>query len=457
MPETDIAVIGAGEAGRGLAALAAALGLRVTLFERGPMGGEAPDPEIAQAALRACAARAAAIRDSTRLGIGSGEAQVDWLALRTHLAAADAEAAPDSTEARFEAMGVEVVRAAGRFSAPDAIGAAGREWRFRRAVIATGASPVVPTLEGLESIPYLTAETIHGLETGPEHLVILGGGGFGLEMAQTHARLGARVTLVEEGTRIAEGADPELADGLARVLRRDGVTLMEGHSAARVESRPAGFSLLLAGGKRVEGSHLLLALGRVPRLAGLDLTAAGLPAPAGSLPVDGTLRLAGSRRIWAAGGVIGRSGAGDVAVLARSMLFRAPGTPDAPPPLLAVRTEPALVQIGAPAGGNGAETLRWPLADTARAAAEGIMEGLVKLLVDRKGRLAGAGLLAPGGLEMAGMLALGLGRPLSELAAAPLPHPSLSAAIARAALEQRAPMLTRPAVRWLAGIAKRLP
>ncbi|MFH5925229.1 FAD-dependent oxidoreductase [Roseomonas xinghualingensis] len=456
MPETDIAVIGAGEAGRGLAALATALGLRVTLFERGPMGGEAPDPEIAQAALRACAARAAAMRDGGRLGIGHGEAPVDWLALRTHLAAADAEAAPESTQARFEAMGVEVVRAAARFSAPDAIGAAGREWRFRRAVIATGAAPLVPSLEGLESIPYFTSETIHELESSPEHLVVLGGGGFGLEMAQAHARLGARVTVIA-ASRIAEGADPELVEGLAHSLRRDGVALMEGHGVSRVERRAEGFSLLLEDGSRVEGSHLLLALGRVPRLTGLDLPAAGLPSPDGSLAVDGKLRLEGSRRIWAAGGVIGRPGAGDVAVLTRSMLFRAPGTPDAPPPMLTIRTEPALVQIGATDRTEGAETLRWPLADTARAAAEGILEGLVKLSVDRRGRLAGAGLLAPGGLEMAGMITLALGRPVTELAAAPLPHPTLSAAIARAALDYRAPMVTNPSIRWLAGIAKRLP
>ncbi|HEY8611342.1 MAG TPA: FAD-dependent oxidoreductase, partial [Roseomonas sp.] len=144
MPETDIAVIGAGAAGRGLASLAVALGLRVTLFERGAMGGEAPDPEIVQAALRAAGARTTAARDAARMGVGTGDVPVDWLALRTHLAAADAEAAPDSTQARFEAMGVEVVRAAARFSAPDAIAAAGREWRFRRALVATGAASVVP-------------------------------------------------------------------------------------------------------------------------------------------------------------------------------------------------------------------------------------------------------------------------------------------------------------------------
>ncbi|MBB5693634.1 FAD-dependent oxidoreductase [Muricoccus pecuniae] len=451
MAETDIAVIGAGETGRGLAALAAALGLRVTLFERGAMGGEAPDPEIAAAALRAAGARAAGARGAARMGIGTGEVPVDWLALRTHLAAADADAAPDSTAARFEAMGVEVVRAAARFSAPDAVGAAGREWRFRRALIATGAAPVVPALEGLETVPYLTADTIHELDVRPDHLLVLGGGGFGLEMAQAFARLGARVTLLA-ASRIAPDSDPVLANGLGRALRRDGVNLMEGHEAVRAERREGGVALLLADGTRLEGSHLLLALGRAPRLAGLDLVAAGLT---GSVPeVDGTLRVAGNRRIWAAGGCIGRPGGTDLGTLARSMLFRLPGTPGTPPAVRAIRTEPALVEIGALGGG---ETLRWPLADTTRAAAEGIEEGLVTLSVDRRGGLAGAGLLAPGGLEMAGMLALSVGRPVSELAAAALPQPSLSAAIARAALEHRAPAFGSPAVRWLAGIAKRLP
>ena len=454
MAETDIAVIGAGTAGRGLAALAAALGLRVTLFERGPMGGEAPDPEIVQAALRAAGNRAAMARDAARMGIGTGEAPVDWLALRTHLAAADAEAAPDSTAARFEAMGVEVVRAAAHFSAPDAVSAAGREWRFRRALVATGAAPVVPALDGLEAVPYLTAETIHALEARPEHLVILGGSGFGLEMAQAFARLGARTTVVE-AARIAPDADPVLAEGLARALRRDGVALLEGHRAARVARHEGGVEILLEDGTRLRGSQLLLALGTAPRLAGLDLTLAGLPSA--RLEVDGALRVGGSRRIWAAGGVIGQPGASGLGALARSMLFRVPGTPDAPPPLRAIRTEPALVEIGTAAAEEGRETLRWPLADTARACAEGITEGLVSLSVDRRGRLAGAGLLAPSGLEMAGMLALAIGRPVSELAGVALPHPALSAAIARAALEHRAPTLGNPAIRWLAGIAKRLP
>jgi pyruvate/2-oxoglutarate dehydrogenase complex dihydrolipoamide dehydrogenase (E3) component len=454
MPETDIAVIGAGAAGRGLASLAVALGLRVTLFERGPMGGEAPDPEVAQAALRAAGNRAALLRGAARMGIGTGEATLDWLALRTHLAAADAEAAPDSTAARFEAMGVELVRAAARFSAPDAVAAAGQEWRFRRALIATGAAPVIPALEGLESLPYLTEETVHTLEALPEHLVVLGGGAFGLEMAQAFARLGSRVTVIA-ATRIAPEADPVLAEGLARALRRDGVVVLEGQEPARAERREDGLSLLLADGQRVEGTHLLLALGRAPRVAGLDLVTAGLDGT--GLAVDEALRLRGSRRIWAAGGVIGHAGGSDLGTLARSMLFRTPVPSQAAPALRAIRTEPALVELGGAEGAEGMEILRWPLADTTRAAAEGIEEGLVSLTVDRRGRLAGAGLLAPGGLEMAGMLALGMGRPVAELAGAALPHPTLSAAIARAALEHRAPSLTHPAIRWLAGIAKRLP
>ncbi|TPG59538.1 dihydrolipoamide dehydrogenase [Roseomonas nepalensis] len=440
MAETDIAVIGAGPTGRGIAGLAAALGLGVTLFERGPMAGEAPDPRIAQAALRAAANRCAA-----------GTPVPDWPALRARLAAADADAAPEATPARFEGMGVAVVRAAARFAAPDTVAAGGREWRFRRALVATGSTPLVPALEGLETLPYRTADTIHALEERPSHLVVLGGEGVGLEMAQAFARLGARCTLVAPDG-LAPGADPDLASGLARALRRDGVAVVERVAVARAERRATGLALRLADGREVEGSHLLLALGRVPHLTGLDLAAAGVAAahPA----VDSALRVAGNRRVWAAGGAAGRSGTGDLGVLARTMLFRLPGTPPAPTPLRAIRTEPALVEIGAP--GEGDEILRWPLADTARGAAEGV-EGLVTLRVDRRGRLTAAGLLAPGGLEMAGMLALAVGRPVSALAGAALPYPTLSAAIARAALEHRAPDLARPSVRWLAGIAKRLP
>ncbi|MCR0982483.1 FAD-dependent oxidoreductase [Roseomonas populi] len=453
MPETDIAVIGAGEAGRGIAALARALGLRVTLFERGAMGGEAPDPAITAASLRGLAARAALMRDSQRFGLGEGPVAVDWLALRTHLAAADADAAPDSTPARFEAMGIEMVRGAARFAGPDRVGAAGREWTFRRAVIATGAQPVVAALEGLEVLPYLTEDTLPELEDRPNHLLILGGAPFGLEMAQALARLGARVTLVSP-MPLAPGFDRDMVEGVARALRRDGVNLVEGVEAARAERAADGLALLLADGTRIEGSHILLALGRVPRLAGLDLIAAGIGAE-GPLAVDGGLRVAGNRRVWAAGGAIGRPGAGDVAVLARSMLFRLPTPAAAPEPTRAIRTEPALVQLGNTAG--EAQRLRWPLADTARGAAEDVGEGLVTLFVDGGGRLAGASLLAPGGMEMAGMLAMGLGRPVSELGGAPLPHPALSAGIARAALEHRAPALSNPALRWVAGIAKRLP
>lgn len=440
MAETDIAVIGAGLTGRGLAGLAAALGLKVTLFERGPMGGEAPDPETTQAALRAMANRAACA------GGPPG-----WADVRARLAEADAEAAPDATEARFQGMGVEVVRAAARFAAPDAVAAGGREWRFRRALIATGAVAAVPALEGLETIPYLDEAGLAALDALPSHLLVLGGTAFGLEMAQAFARLGARVTVVE-AARIAPGADPDLAHGLARVLRRDGVGLLEGQAALRVQRRPGGLALFLSDGQQVEGSHLLLAPGRQPQLAGLDLAAAGLSA----VPVvDRALRVQGNRRVWAAGGAVGREGAADLGILARTMLFRIPGTPAEAAPLRSIRTEPALVEIGAP--GDADETLRWPLADTTRAAADGISEGLVKLHVDRRGRLSGAGLLAPGGLEMAGMLSLALRRPVSELAGATLPHPTLSAAIARAALEHRAPALGSATLRWLAGIAKRLP
>jgi pyruvate/2-oxoglutarate dehydrogenase complex dihydrolipoamide dehydrogenase (E3) component len=428
------------------------------------MGGEAPEAAVAHAALLASAARATAVRDSGRFGVQAGEVSVDWAGLRAHLARAAAEMAPDSSQARFEGMGMEVVRATARFAAPDTVAAAGREWRFRRCLLAAGAVPVVPSLQGLEAIPYFTAETIHELEEPPEHLVVLGGSAFGLEMAQAHARLGCRVTVVEPG-RIAPDADAELADGLARVLRREGVSLLEGHTAVQAERAGDGLTLVLSDGRRVEGSHLLLALGRAPRLAGLDLVVGNVVASGQGLSVNAALRSTSNRRVWAAGGILGRAAyaaSHDVALIARNMLFRLSAARSGNALPRAVRTEPALVQVGpsaAEAGEAGQEIqlLRWPLAENARAVAEGIGEGLVKLVADRRGRLLGAGILAPGAVELAGLLGLAIGKPLSALAGLALPDPSFAAAVTRAAAEFQAPLLSSPAVRKVAGIAKRLP
>jgi pyruvate/2-oxoglutarate dehydrogenase complex dihydrolipoamide dehydrogenase (E3) component len=398
-----------------------------------------------------------------------------------------AHIAPNDSAARFRGMGVTVIEARACFTAPDEIEAGGRRLTFRRAVIAAGSSAIIPNLPGLETVPYLTNETLFDLEAPPGHLLILGGGPIGLEMAQAHARLGCQVTVLEAAPRIAIREDAELVEGLRMALARDGVALREGAKVVAVapgdpmlpQSAPAarrGIVLTLEDGTQVEGTHLLLAVGRAPRLAGLDLAAAQVEAGPRGVRTGHDLRSVSNKRVWAVGDIADPEGLGPRAfthvasqhagVLVRSMLFRLPGTKVDYAALPRVTyTDPELAQVGmteeeAVAAGHAELRIhRWPLAENDRAIAEGRPEGLVKLIVSGKGRLLGASILAPHAGEMAGTFGLMIGRrlPLSALAGMVLPYPTLSEAAKRAAGEFYAPKLLSPFTKRLIGWLKHLP
>jgi pyruvate/2-oxoglutarate dehydrogenase complex dihydrolipoamide dehydrogenase (E3) component len=450
MPDFDLVVIGAGAAGLSTAALSAALGLRVALVERAEMGGDCLNRGcVPSKALLAAAHAAAAARHAGRFGVRVSEPEIDWPAVRAHIRGAIARIAPTDSEARFRGMGVEVIRASAHFTAPDEIEAGARRITFRRCVIAAGSAPLVPDIEGLGPVPWLTSDTIFELEDKPDHLIILGGGPIGLEMAQAHARLGCRVTVIEAG-RIAGREDPELADGLRRVLLRDGVALHEGAQLNRVQADRPGLTAILEDGTRIAGSHLLLAVGRAPRLRGLDLRAGNVTETARGIATDAGLRSVSNRRIWAVGDIADPAGIGPrsfthvasqhAGVLARRMLFRLPAKVDYATLPRVTYTGPELAQVGmteaeALEAGLDPRPYRFPLPETDRAIAEGIEDGLVKLVVSPKGRLIGAGVLGPHAGEMAGIFGLMIGRklPLSALAGLVLPYPTLAEAAKRAA------------------------
>jgi pyruvate/2-oxoglutarate dehydrogenase complex dihydrolipoamide dehydrogenase (E3) component len=424
-------------------------------------------------ALLAAAHAAAAARHAGRFGVRVSEPEIDWPAVRAHIRGAIARIAPTDSEARFRGMGVEVIRASAHFTAPDEIEAGARRITFRRCVIAAGSAPLVPDIEGLGPVPWLTSDTIFELEGKPDHLIILGGGPIGLEMAQAHARLGCRVTVIEAG-RIAGREDPELADGLRRVLLRDGVALHEGAQLNRVQADRPGLTAILEDGTRIAGSHLLLAVGRAPRLRGLDLRAGNVTETARGIATDAGLRSVSNRRIWAVGDIADPAGIGPrsfthvasqhAGVLARRMLFRLPAKVDYATLPRVTYTGPELAQVGmteaeALEAGLDPRPYRFPLPETDRAIAEGIEDGLVKLVVSPKGRLLGAGVLGPHAGEMAGIFGLMIGRklPLSALAGLVLPYPTLAEAAKRAAGDFYAPKLLSAASKRLVGLLWRLP
>jgi pyruvate/2-oxoglutarate dehydrogenase complex dihydrolipoamide dehydrogenase (E3) component len=475
MPEFDLVVIGAGAAGLSATALSAALGLKVALVERGAMGGDCLNYGcVPSKALLAAAHAAAAVRQAGTLGVRVGPPEIDWPAVMAHVKGAIARIAPTDSAARFRAMGVEVIQASGHFAAPDVVEAGGRRLSFRRCVIAAGSAAVVPDIPGLGPVPWLTNETIFDLPAPPGHLVILGGGPIGLEMAQAHARLGVRVSVLEAG-QIAGREDPEMAEGLRRALARDGVALHEGVTVTRfAPGDEGGMIAWLADGTAIEGTHLLLATGRAPRLAGLDLAAGQVAHTPRGITTDASLRSTTNRRVYAAGDIADPVGIGPRAfthvcsqhagILARAMLFRLPARVDYAALPRVTYTDPELAQIGmteaeARAAGHSVRLLRFPLPETDRAIAEGLHEGLVKLVATPDGRLLGAGILAPHAGEMAGLFALMISKrmKLSALAGLVLPYPTLAEAAKRAASEFYAPKFLSAPVKRLVGLLKRLP
>jgi len=466
-----MAVIGAGSAGLSVTYAAARLGVRVALIERDRMGGDCLNHGcVPSKALLAAAHAARSARRAARFGVHLPPPDVAWTGVRAHVDGAIAAIAPMDSAERYRDLGATVLRGQARFVDASTLDVDGRRVTARRIVVAAGSSAAVPAIPGLDRVPYLTNATLFALPERPEHLLILGGGPVGLEMAQAHAALGSRVTLLERG-RIGGGADPVLVDALRGALRDDGVELMEGVQVEAVDPGPA---VVLADGRRVAGSHLLIAAGRAPNLHGLGLEAAGTQATAQGVATDRGLRSLSRRHVFAAGDIADPAGIGPrylthvgsyhAGLIVRRALFRLPARIDYSALPRVVFTDPELAQAGltgaeARAAGHAPRLVRWPMAENDRAIAEGRTEGGVSLVVSAQGALLGVTILAPGAGETIGMWALALGRgvPLSALAATVLPYPTLSEAGKRAAASLFTDRLFAPRTRRLVRLLGRLP
>jgi pyruvate/2-oxoglutarate dehydrogenase complex dihydrolipoamide dehydrogenase (E3) component len=450
-----------------VANIAARLGLRVALIERARMGGDCLNTGcVPSKALLAAAHAARAGQAAARLGVRFAAPEIDWAAVRAHVQGAIAAIAPNDSAERYRALGATVLHGQASFTAPDTLDVNGTRLTARRIVIAAGSRAAVPPIPGLDRVPFLTNETLFDLAEKPAHLLILGGGPIGLEMAQAHANLGCRVTLLARA-RIAGREEPELVAPLRAALRADGIDIREGVAVAAVEPGPA---LVLSDGSRLAGTHLLIAVGRVPNLEGLGLAAGNVQSGPAGIATDAGLRSLTNRRVFAAGDIADPAGIGPrhfthvcshhAGIVIRRAVFRLPARIDERALPRVTYTAPELAQTGlteaqARAAGHAVRILSWKLAENDRAIAEGETTGLVKLVTAR-GRLLGAGILAPHAGEMIGQLSLAIARraPLSALAGLIVPYPTRAEAAKRAAGEAFTGALfsnrTRALVRWLA-------
>ena len=280
----DVIVIGAGAAGLTAAGGCALFGLEVALIEARKMGGEClNDGCVPSKALLAAAARAAEGRVASRFGVQLGEPQVEWAGVKTHIRSAIAAIEPHDSQETFEEMGCEVLRGWARVTGRQSVTVDGRELRAPRIVIATGSKPAVPPIDGIEEVPYLTNETIFDIPDLPRHLLIVGGGNIGMEMAQAFRRLGSDVTLIEPGEVLSRD-DPENAAVVKASLEAESVRFVQGHAEA-AENAGEGLALTV-GGERIEGSHLLIATGRKANCTGFGLEEIGVEMSDNGITVD---------------------------------------------------------------------------------------------------------------------------------------------------------------------------
>jgi len=466
--ETDICVIGAGSAGLSVAAGAAQMGAATVLIEAGEMGGDCLNTGcVPSKALLAAAHRAAVMRGSAPFGLEAMEPRIDFQAIHDHVHGVIAAIAPHDSVERFEGFGVRVIRDWASFTGPQEIAVGDKRVKARRIVIATGSQPSAPPIEGLEQAGHLTNETIFELTECPDHLIIIGGGPIGCEMAQAHRRLGARVTIVEAFSILGKD-DPDLAAIVKAALSEDGVALHEGVEIARVDRGSDGVRVVIAGDgaeHTIVGSHLLVAAGRRPSVERLNLEAAGVDYTEKGVTVDAGLRTT-NKKVYAIGDVAGGPQFTHVAgyhasLVIRSALFRLPAKVDYRALPWVTYTDPELAQVGlteaqAKEAHEDARVLCWKFDENDRAQTERATEGRIKVITTKRGRVLGATIVGAHAGEQIHVWGLAIAQKLKISAVASMiaPYPTLGEAGKRAAGAFYTPMLfsprTRRIVRFLA-------
>lgn len=465
----DVCVVGGGSAGLVAAAGAAQLGLEVVLVERALMGGDCLNFGcVPSKALIAAAKAAQAQRSGGAFGIAAVEPRVDFSRVMDHVAETIAAIAPNDSVERFEKLGVRVLKEEARFVGRAEIQAGPHRIASKRIVIATGSRAALPPIPGLADAPHFTNETIFANRTLPSHLLIIGGGPIGIEMAQAFRRLGSQVTVLEAATFLPKD-DPELAGIVVAQLRKEGVDLRGSVKIDRIERSSDGVVAALGDGTRVAGSHLLVAAGRTPVTMGLDLDKAGIAHTKHGITVDASLRTS-NRNVWAIGDCNGlyaftHMAGYEASLFIRSALFRVPAKLDTAIVPWATYSDPELAQVGLSEvaarekHGDGIRVLRWKFAENDRAQAERATDGLVKIVTDARGRILGAAIAGPqaGELIQPWCLAISKRLKISALAGFVPPYPTLGEAGKRAAGSYFTETLFGPRMRGLVRLLARLP
>lgn len=465
--KADLLVIGAGSGGLSVAAGAAQMGADVILLEDHKMGGDCLNFGcVPSKALIASGKAAYAQSHASAFGVADQIPLVDYAAAKDHVRDVIARIEPMDSQERFEGLGVRVIREFGTFVSPTQVKAGDHVITARRVVIATGSSPLVPPIPGLDSVPFETNETLFDLRDKPDHLLIIGGGPIGMEMAQAHRRLGCEVTVIE-GMKALGKDDPETAAIALDQLRNEGVEIAEDAMAAEIRGTAGAIEVKAQDGRTFKGTHLLIAVGRKANIDRLNLETAGIETTRHGIKVDASLKTT-NRRVYAIGDVAGGLQFTHVAgyhagVIIRSALFGLPSKQRTDHIPWATYTDPELSQIGLTeaqarmAHGDKLEVVRFDYAHNDRAMTERKTRGLIKVMVVR-GRPVGVSIAGAQAGELITLWSLVIANKLKmkHVAGMVAPYPTIGEVNKRAAGAYFSPRLfDSPMVKRVVGLVQR--
>ncbi len=440
---TDVCVLGGGAGGLAFAAGAVQMGARVVLVEKGKMGGDCLNYGcVPSKAMIASGQLAYNMRHAERFGLPQSIVKADWQKVHGHVASVIGAIAPHDSVERFESLGCTVVQASGSFIDRKKVLAGTTAVRAKYFVLATGSHPFVPPMEGIKDVPYFTNETIFNHKEEIEHLIVIGGGPIGLELAQAHLRLGAKVSVVERGTLLGH-EDPDLAPFLLKQLEREGLEMLVNRNIVRLEGTKGKVRIMLTHAETeqqetLEGSHLLVATGRVPQLAGLNLEKAGIAYTRRGIVVDKTLRTS-RKGIYAIGDCSGAAQFTHVAgyhagIAIRNILFpmRAKASLENLP--LVTYCDPEIASLGLSEraaieqyGRKSVKTFSFDYDENDRAHATHTPEGRIKILL-RKGKILGVAIVGTHAGEVLApwIVAMSAGLKIGQMAGPIFPYPTFS-------------------------------
>jgi len=448
--KTHICIIGAGAGGLTIASVASQLGLDVVLIEKANMGGDCLNTGcVPSKALLAAAKRAENFRKDNIKGIKALEPEIDFAQVKEHVFDTIKSIEPHDSQERFESLGVNVIREFGKFISENRVQAGDKIITAKYFIVATGSSAVQPTIKGLDNDNerVFTNETIFELRERPQHLVIIGGGPIGVEMAQAHRRLGCKVTMVFKGSLLQKD-EPLCVNILRRKLKKEGIEFYEDASINEVEHNASG---LIVKGEfegndiSIEGTHLLVAAGRKVNIEGLDLEKAGVDFDRRGIKTDSRMR-SNVKNIFAVGDVSGGPQFTHVAgyqagIIIRNICFKMPAKVSYKALPWVTYTDPEIAQVGMTESmarkehGNNIKITEYNFGDNDRARAENERDGLIRLITKKNGLILGVSMvgLHAGELIAEWALAISNNMKVGAVAGTMIAYPTLSEMNQRAA------------------------